>query len=203
LLIDFRRLRNNRLSVASLQTFCEDTYDKYLVSQKHINEQTQHIEEQVKKDAQRDLRLKEALEKKETSKSDVDSREQTYYHTFRVPNLDETSTEERPDKKDVRKSLEDQIIRLTKEQIKNIFCDDKKEFMITVPKFNPGDPQVFILIESIALGSQAIETISFDREENGHYVVYPVKMLELPDEVTVLRDKILKNRMLEQKVQCK
>jgi hypothetical protein len=202
LFIDFRRLKDYGLGVARPQFFCEETYEQYITSQMSLSNQSSQIAETVKRDIQLDGRLSNIQRKGGATTSDLAGREIVEHRIFKLPTEGELDEARIADNKSLKKHLEDQVAHIANEQVRTLLCDNKESFRVTIPKFNLGDPRIYILITPVAGGDQVIEMINFDREKDGSYQALHAKMIELPIEVNTLRAKILQDHGREQEVNC-
>ena len=208
--LSFTRLYERGLSPPRLDYFCEATYEAHIANAQRLEQQIHRTGEAIRRQQEAiDPKLGERIEeenKKYPSMSE-DKTERQEIKTYLVPPLVGQSIQAEATWNDEKRQLYGQVQSVAqREACYSLSNTIGNQVAGTIPDFDVGDPEIYILFEgqpSQFGNGISIEWIRFKRNpSSGDYTAEHVKNFGLPDETKQLVPLIRKKRVGKVEVKC-
>jgi hypothetical protein len=122
--------------------------------------------------------------------------------TYRVPMLTAEAVEPYEAWNDEKRSLYERVLEVARAEAV-LHCQPDKPVLMTVPDFQIGDPDIYVLLDAPAT-RRTVEWITFSRDlSSGEFTAEPAKNLGLADEIKPLVPLIKARQVKQLSVPCR
>jgi len=200
--LNFIRLRELGLSPPSIIFFGEDSNDNRLVAEQQEAQQSKLQERELRAFPEPSESLRKELEKKAAGLP-ANGEQKIEERVYKVPVLSERHSSPNEPWDAERDGLYKQIVSIVDDQVKRYYCRRGLKVHVTIPYFNLGDPEIYILITFPGKAKRFIEWVGFTQDiTTGQFSTYGTKQIRRSDELQYWSTPIENNKYTERDIVC-
>lgn len=183
--LGFRRFRERGLGPPSVGYICENSFAEHDAAVRAGAAATRAQSEQAMSAARKDPQLGPILSEMDKKQSKSEAK-QNETRRFALPPLSDLLKKNSPSTQETE-TVYAAILGVIRGEVEAIDCN-RGSIRMTVPTFDVGDPEIYVLVEAPDPYGTYIKHISFDRSpETGDYEGYAQKDISVPQRVSPLR----------------
>jgi hypothetical protein len=102
-----------------------------------------------------------------------------------------------------QEDLYQQVVSIVDDQVKHYYCESGLKIRVTIPYFNLGDPEIYVLVSMSGKAKKFVEMIGFTRDfATGQISAYQGKQISRLSELEYWSPQIETNKYTEREIVC-